>query len=551
MAGNEDADRLNPFAVPLRFQEQAVDLALGDLRRASVLPDRLADGLAVDVGETPSRVVHTENKLELLQYESLTEDQHPVPILIVYALINRPSILDLQPDRSIVRRLLEAGHDVYLIDWNEPSRLDRHLGLADYVTRYIDNAVDVIRDRSGAEAINLLGYCMGGTLSVIYTALFGPKVNALGLLAPALYFEDTGGVLERWGEEADFDPRTITETYGNVPGEVLAGGFAAMDPVANYVTKYVHLLDRVENEDFVRNFGRMEQWLADDVDVAGAAYAEFVEELYQENSLLENELTLDGQPVDVTSIDVPILQVLGEYDSLVPPAASTPLNDVVASEAVTTIEYPRGHVGLAMSSGAHRDVWPEVAEWYLEHSRGPTFAEILGDGVERALEVDVETDVTEGGAGELEIGLADAEGEIAREVVAQDPGDVQAFLEEALDVDIGLEVGPDGIVVEVESADGARRTVVESVGEAIRSEVEEAVADVDIAARHDLEDVSGIGPTYAGRLRAAGIETVGELAVADPEGVAEAAKASQALAEGWIEEAVALVGTAEPRKGSG
>ena len=367
-----------PLALALQYQRDALSIATGAARNASLAADRFEGALAADVGETPSEVVYTENKRELRRYEPLTANQHPVPVLVVYALINRPYILDLQPDRSIVRRLLEAGHDVYLIDWHDPSRLDRRLGLADYVQRYLSNCVDEVRDRTAADAINVLGYCMGGTLAAVYAALHPAKVNALALLATGLHFEGTGGVLELWGDGEYYDPRTVTGTFGNVPGEFLAAGFDAMDPVANAVGKYVTLSDRAENEDFVRNFARMERWLADSVDLAGAAYAEFLEAIYQDNRLSRNELTLDGEHVDVTNIDMPLLQIVGERDRLVPPAASTPFNDVVGSDDVTTIEYPSGHVGLAMSNGAHRDLWPEVAEWFLEHSGPPTHADVSG-----------------------------------------------------------------------------------------------------------------------------------------------------------------------------
>ncbi|MFW5956289.1 MAG: PHA/PHB synthase family protein, partial [Halorhabdus sp.] len=375
-----------PLENALRIQQTAIEIGVETLRKTIILPSRLDDAASVEVGQTDSEVVYAENKLELLHYEPLTDNQHDVPIIIVYALINRPYILDLQSNRSIVRRLLRAGHDVYLIDWNEPSRLDRHLGLGDYVNRYIDNCVGEVRDRSGQDAINLLGYCMGGTMSGIYTALHPEKVNALGLMATGLYFEETGGVIELWGDEEYYDPRDVTDTFGNVPGEFLAGGFDALDPVANSVTKYLQLYDRLENEDFVRNFARMQQWLGDDVDVAGEVYAQFVKDICQDTALYENELIIDGQHVDVTDIDVPLLQILGKYDTLVPPSASTPFNDVVSSEEVTTIEYPTGHVGLSMSSGTQRDLWPEVAEWFLEQSGPPTFASVIGQGIESAFD---------------------------------------------------------------------------------------------------------------------------------------------------------------------
>jgi polyhydroxyalkanoate synthase len=551
MTADRDGGLPTPVEAVLSAQRAALDAATDAVRKGAVLPSRLEDAASVEVGETPSEVVYTENKLELLRYEPLTDHQHSVPILVVYALINRPYILDLQPDRSVVRRLLEAGHDVYLVDWNEPSRLDQHLGLADYVTRYLDNCVDEVRDRSGRDAINVLGYCMGGTLSAIYGALYPAKVNAIGLMATGLYFDDTGGVLELWGDDDYYDPRALTDALGNVPGEFLDVGFRVMDPVANAVTKYVRLYDRLENEDFVENFTRMERWLADGVDVAGEVYAEFVEEIYQANRLYENELVVDERHVDVTAIDVPLLQIVGEYDNLVPPAASKPFNEVVGSDDVTTIEYPSGHVGLAMSTGSHRAVWPEVAEWFMEHSAPPALADVIGEGIERALGVDVETDVTVGDAGEVEIGVADDDHERARAVIPHDAAAIEAFLEDALGVDIGLEIGPEGIAVTVETDEGTTTTVVENVGEAIRTEVEEAVDDVDVAASYDLEDVEGIGPTYAGRLRAAGIDSISELVVTDAERVADVAEAGETLTAEWIERARALVGADGPVDAAG
>ena len=544
-----DSHRLPPsVALWLSAQRTAFGAVADTVRTASVFSSRLADAASVDVGQTPSEVVYRENKLELHRYESLTDDSHDVPLLVVYALINRPFVLDLQPDRSVVRRLLEAGHDVYLIDWGEPSLLDTSLGLGDYVDRYLDNCVDVICERAGVSAINLLGYCMGGTLSAIYAARHPEKVNALGLMATGLYFDDTGGILEQWGGGDHYDPWALVETYGNVPGEFLDVGFDLMDPVANTVTKYARLADHVENEDFVENFARMERWLDDSVDVAGTVYAEFVEEIYQENRLAENELVVGGERVDIENIDMPVLQILGAYDHLVPPAASTPFNDRVGSDDVTTIEYPTGHVGLAMSTSSHRDLWPEVAEWYLDQSDRPGLADVFGEAIERALDVDVETDVTVGGVDEVEISIAERDHEVARALVHHDVVAIEAFLEDALDVAIGLETGADGIAVTVETAEGVVTTVVENVGEAIRTEVEEAVGDRDVAASYDLEDVDGIGPTYAGRLRAAGVESVSALAVTDARRVATAAKASEQLARQWITRARALVGADDDQR---
>jgi len=358
----------NPLSAALNAQTEMLDAAADATRKAGIAPERAAEIEDIDVGQTPSTVVYEENKLELLRYESMTDEQNEVPILVVYALINKPYILDLQPDRSVVRRLLEAGHDVYMIDWNEPSRLDQHLGLDDYISRYIDNCVDVVRDRSGQDSINFLGYCMGGTMSTIYAALHPEKVNALGLMAAGLCFDRTGGVLEQWGSEEYYDPEDVVETYGNVPAGLLDDGFALMDPVDNYLSKYVTLYENLESDDFVENFARMERWLDEGIDLAGQAYVEFLRKIYQNNELYNNELEIGGERVDVGAIDMPVLQIVGEYDHLIPPEASKPFNDVVGSDDVTTIEYPTGHIGMSVSSSTHEDVWPQVADWFHDRS---------------------------------------------------------------------------------------------------------------------------------------------------------------------------------------
>ena len=463
------SDPFNPFEAALNVQRQTLESMTDAVETGQVTDERLELMESVEVGQTPADVVYEENKLELLHYDAeaagievADDDAESVPILIVYALINRPYILDLQAERSVVRRLLEAGHDVYLIDWNEPSRLDQHLTLDDYVNRYVDNCVDVVSERSGEDAINILGYCMGGTMSVMYSALHAEKVNALGLMAAGLCFDHTGGVLEEWGSDEYYSPADVTETFGNVPAEMLDVGFALMDPVENYVSKYIRFAENMDNESFVENFGRMEQWLGDGIDVAGAAYVQFLEDVYQDNKLCKNELELNGKHVDLDNIQMPVLQLMGEYDHLIPPEASKPFNDVIPSEDTTTMEYSTGHIGLSVSSSTHENLWPDVAQWYSERNDG----------------------------GEVDI--------------------------------------------DVESPEESAAEAVEEVAEDVEEEDESAEATADEGS--GVESVSGIGPTYADRLRDAGVETVHDL---DDYGAAELAEitdASPSRAEDWLDQ---------------
>jgi len=323
----------------------------------------------------------------------------------------------------------------------------------------------VVRDRSGRDSINVLGYCMGGTMSVMYSALHPDKVRNLGLMAAGLCFAGDGGVLELWGDEEYYDPEKVTETFDNVPAEFLDIGFALMDPVANGVTKYVRLYENIEDEDFVENFARMEEWLGDGIDVAGETYVQFLRDVYQKNSLYENELELDGKHVDIGNLEMPILQIVAEYDHLIPPGASTPFNDVVPSDDVTTMEFPTGHIGMSVSSSSHAELWPDVCEWFEERS-------------------DVD--------------------EPAAEATA-DPESPDAALAEDGD--------PDDPDAQAAATDGP-----------------------DVTDERDLEEIDGIGPSYADRLRSAGIESVADLAAASAADVADDADVPVSSLEGWIEQ---------------
>ncbi|MFA9426521.1 class III poly(R)-hydroxyalkanoic acid synthase subunit PhaC [Natronorubrum sp. A-ect3] len=487
----------NPYATVLDMQREAWEATADLAEKSQVAPERTETLENAEVGQTPSEVVYEENKLKLLHYEPMTEEQHDVPILIVYALINKPYILDLQPDRSVVQTLLEAGFDVYLIDWGEPSKLDRQLSLDDYVNRYIDNCVDVVSERSGEEKVNILGYCMGGTMSAMYASLHPEKVQNLALMAAGLCFAGDGGVLELWGSEEFYDPETVTDTFGNVPAEFLDVGFALMDPVANNVTKYVRFYENMDDEDFVENFARMERWLDEGIDVAGVVYEEFIRDIYQENKLINNELYLDGKHVDLENIDMPLLQIVAEYDHLIPPEASKPFNEFVSSDDTEVLEFATGHIGMSVSSRSHDELWPDVCEWFEARSNG-TETE-----TEAVAEVSAETTTDTDTA------------------VAADAGG-QSSLEDVTD-------GGTGVEPEHNEDVGSEPTEpTETTAD------DQSVADADA---DDLTDLNGVGQAYADSLADAGIETFDQLAEADVADLASETGISPSRIEDWIGQA--------------
>ena len=325
----------------------------------------LTDNPDCQVATTPADVVYTEDKMKLLHYRSRGDKKniHPTPVLIVYALINRYIMLDLEPGRSFIQNLLNEGLDVYLIDWGYPTGADRYLGLDDYINYYMDTALEWIRSETKTKQINLMGVCMGGTFSVIYAALHREKVKNLITLATPTEFDIDDAGLFLWAKGFDVDK--AVEGLGNLPGDIANILYLLVTPVAT-VNKYIQFLEGVENPKFVSTFLRMEKWIFDSPDMAGEVFREWIRDLLQQNLLIKNQLILDGQKVDLRKIKCPLLNVFGKNDYLAPPSTAKPLSKAVSSKDITTIGVDTGHVGIFVGSRSYKTISPKIAKWIRE-----------------------------------------------------------------------------------------------------------------------------------------------------------------------------------------
>ncbi len=340
------------------------------LKNASHLTSLMRDPPDADVGQSPSEVIYLENKLRLLHYRPMVRKRLSPPVLVIYALVNRPYILDLQPDRSVVRSLLLSGVDVYLIDWGSPTDRDKYLELDDYVNGYIHRVVKKVCADSGADRLTLFGYCQGGTLTSMYAAQHPEKVHNLILMAAPLDFSGECGLLGRWSLEDHFDVDRFVDVMGNVPADFMNGGYLLMDPVGNQYSKYVRFLDKAGDREFAEMFARMERWVNDGIPLAGETFRQFIKWCYQEDRLMNGRVVLGGRRVDLADIDAPILSIYGTYDHLVPPQMSRSFSGATSSKDTAEMEVPTGHIGLSVSSKSHRDLWPEVSRWLWERGEG-------------------------------------------------------------------------------------------------------------------------------------------------------------------------------------
>jgi polyhydroxyalkanoate synthase len=315
----------------------------------------------IESGVSPRDAVHREDKLVLYRYQPRVDTLHPIPLLIVYALVNRPYMMDIQEDRSMIRGLLDAGIDVYLIDWGYPDANDRHLTLGDYVHRYIGHCVDFLRERCHHDAVNLLGVCQGGTFSLCYTALHPERVKNLVTMVTPIDFHTPNNLLTHLIRHVNID--LMVDSFGNLPGSLLNFAFLSLSPFRLAGQKYVDLVDILDDVSALKNFLRMEKWIFDSPDQAGEAFRQFAKDFFQQNKLVKGEVVIGDRRVDLKNIVMPVFNVYATQDHLVPPAASKALANLCGSRDYSEFSFQGGHIGIYVSGRAQREVPPAIAAW--------------------------------------------------------------------------------------------------------------------------------------------------------------------------------------------
>jgi polyhydroxyalkanoate synthase len=304
--------------------------------------------------------VWRSGKLRLYRYRCIAKPAGAAPLLIVYALVNRPYMMDLEPDRSLIRGLLARGLDVYLVDWGYPDGADRFITLADYIEDLLCGCVDEILKIHRLDALNILGVCQGGVFSLCFAALHPERVRNLITMVTPVDFHTSADLLSKWVRKIDVPAWVGT---GNVSGDALNQLFLSLMPFRLTQQKYVELLRGNTDAARIENFMRVEHWIFDSPDQAGAAFREFVVWFYQDNRLVRGGLEIGGRRVELRTLELPMLNLIGKRDHLVPPASSAALQGLAGSRDLTTLEFDLGHIGMYVSARAQREVPAAIAGW--------------------------------------------------------------------------------------------------------------------------------------------------------------------------------------------
>jgi polyhydroxyalkanoate synthase len=313
-------------------------------------------------GATPFEIVHEGEQLRLRHYRARGRG-HGTPLVVVYALVKRPFILDLLPGRSVIETLTGCGFDVYLTDWIPPTRADSWRGFDDYINCELHDAVRAVQRRSGAPRVDMLGYCFGGVLALMWTALYPDTIRKLVTLATPVDARVPNSPLFSVAGRLSDAVAPLIEMYGNCPGWFINACFKSMAPVHHALSKYVDLYRNRDGSGYTEMFRLFERWMDSDVPMTGTIFREVTEQLFRYNLLMRSEFRVGGARVDLKKITCPVLNVIGELDDVVPPRSSMALGQALASRDWSNLTYPAGHVGTAVSAGAQRKLWPQVGQW--------------------------------------------------------------------------------------------------------------------------------------------------------------------------------------------
>jgi polyhydroxyalkanoate synthase subunit PhaC len=307
-------------------------------------------------------LVYQRDEVKLYHYHPKTKKPNKTPLLVVFATVNRPEILDLFPEHSFIRGLLENGMDVYLLDWGYPSADDNEISFSDYTADYLHACVQFIREKSQEDVINLLGICQGGIICLCYAALF-PHIKKLVLISTPIDFHTPDNIISYILKKMD-----VERGGKNISGVWLSQFFIAMRPFELIGKKYMRFLHNLSNEEVTEKFIRVEKWLQDAPDQTSTSFAELVHDFYQDNKLIKDEILINGRKVELSRVTIPVLNVMAREDEIIPVSASRVLKKYIKSKEYTEKIFPSGHIGIYISDKVGIAMPKSIALWLKKRS---------------------------------------------------------------------------------------------------------------------------------------------------------------------------------------
>lgn len=314
-----------------------------------------------EVGTTPHDLFLEIGRNRVLSYRARRASKGRVPVLFVPSLVNRHYILDLVPGRSVVEHFLARGVPTYMMDWGAPGPEDATTSLDDLLFDRLATACRKIQNEHGV-APTLVGYCMGGTMSLVFAAQRPSLVSGLVLLATPIDF-DKVGLLTLWARHKGLSLDDIVDTWGLVPPSVLQPAFTLLKP-AVLTRKWVTLLQFSREPEKLQAYLPMFRWATDNVSIPGAVLKTWTNDYFRKNGLCNGTLVADSRKVNLKELRTPVLNVVALLDHIIETESPRALGPLLDRETdYELLELPMGHTDLTIGAEAGTRVMPAILDW--------------------------------------------------------------------------------------------------------------------------------------------------------------------------------------------
>lgn len=311
---------------------------------------------------TPRLLVWSRDKVRLYRYrapEGVTRRDAP-PVLFVMSLVTTPLVFDMQEDNSLVRRFLDDGYDVFLLDWGVPDAVESANTLETYCDEYIPRAVEATLGESGAREVTIFGYCLGAVLALLSIAGHPgmPVAGAIALATPVRMA--ALGPLTSMLRDRQIDVDDLVDWSGNVPPQRIKESFRLIEP-AGGITTYLSLWNSLGHPGRLAAHDALTRWSGWHIPFPGAAFRQMTDLLIHEEALVGGRVPLGNRVVDLADITIPVLAITGTKDTLVPEESSAPLE--LPNARLERLELNAGHAGMIVGRKAHQEMIPAMLEW--------------------------------------------------------------------------------------------------------------------------------------------------------------------------------------------
>ena len=330
--------------------------------KARLGPEYYADPDTVAVRPTPRTLEAMRGTVELHRYDAGPDApaRAGAPVLIVYSVINRSYILDLQDGCSVVRHLLDRGLDVWMMEWRQPHEGSAEATLADYVDA-VGACADDVRERTGAPTVSLFGHCIGGTLAALAASVAPERYSRL-LALTAPFQAPAGGVVAAVTDPRVFDPEAVVGSFGKMPAKLIRHTFVGLKPYYELM-KWKLFIGSLENPEALDRFAAIDRWANDNVDVPAAVFRGFIDEVFHSGRLAAGETRIGGVAARLDAISCPVLNVAGADDWIVPPDSARPLDELAPHGRYE--ELPGSHLTLILDPRMH-ERWTVLSDFLVE-----------------------------------------------------------------------------------------------------------------------------------------------------------------------------------------